>query len=66
MLQPNTPGRQMEKMQPNPQTRAKAWLRSDVTDSPVMDRTPQGGGKAGLKASALQRVLRPLGQPLRD
>lgn len=65
MLQPNAPGRQTE-MQPNPQTRAKVWLRSDVTNSPVMDRIPQGGGKAELKASVLQTVLCPLGQPLRD
>ena len=56
----------MGKMQPNPQTRAKAWLQSDVTDSPAMDCTPQGGGKAGLKVSALQAVLRPLGQSLRN
>lgn len=53
-------------MQPNPQTRAKVWLQSDVTNSPVMDRIPQGGGKAELKASVLQTVLCPLGQPLRD
>lgn len=66
MLQSNSHGRQMEKMQPNPQTRAKVWLRSDVTNSPVMDCIPQGSGKAELKASELQTVLRPLGRPLKD